>query len=207
MSVLDQPRLVSAPIPIRFAGWESNTYRLQQCGWQLSAREDSIRNVMRPQLQLALKHPDLQIRALTTPIDVDYLGMSRGAGHSIVEGLMRMGLDVQMFGSTLILNVMHQGPVEFRPIDAQPMWEDPACSTTTNIDDLKIFADAQLVRTEEVIVMPDNVPELMAHILKLQDPKQAEIRERVRKDKLVNGLQLEDVRPRQRFHAQILSLE
>ena len=72
--------------------------------------------------------------------------------------------------------------------------------------DMKIFAGAQMVRTKEVIVMPDSVPDLMAHILKLQDPGQAAIREKFRKDQLLGKLGLKDVRPRQNFHAQILSL-
>jgi hypothetical protein len=198
----DQPHMLSMPIPIRFAGWESNTYQLQQNGWQLSAMEGRPSLSPRPQLQLALKHPGLQIRAMTRPIDVDYLGMFHNAG-SIVEMVCKIGLDVKVFGTTLMLSVVHYGPLDFRAIDAQPQITD---ARFKNVDDLKIFADAQLVRTKEVVVMPDSVPELMEQILKLQAPKQADIRERVRKEQVLAGLDLKDVRPRQQFHAQILSI-
>lgn len=203
--MIDESVIVSVPIPIRWAGWQSDTFRLQQAGWKLSAKEGPQLSRPSNELSLAIHHPVLRCYGLSKPIDVDYFGMI-DARHrmSVTQMVQSVGFDIHVFASDLQVQIFDEGGIsDFRPIDAAPAIKQFKAS----IDELNIFAPAQLVRTEEVLVMPDSVPELMARILELQDPKQAEIRERVRKRAARQGLPSDLARPVQKFHAQILSVE
>ncbi len=196
--------MLSVPIPIRWAGWESDTLRLQQNGWQLSAREDRVNLSPNPKLQIAMKHPDHRVQAITAPLEVDYYAMMH-SHFSVVDVVRSQGLYVERMAHDIVLHMYNQAPMDFHPIDALPQMDNEI--KTVTLDDLKIFADAQLVRTEEVIVMPDSVPDLMTHILKLQDPKQRELRAKARREQILKDHDLRVAGPRQRFHAQIITID
>lgn len=192
--------LLSLPMRIRWAGWVANTLDLQRSGWRLSARQGIAAEY--GEFQLALNHPDYRVYGLTEPIRFDYFAAhaSTESMHRIISG---MTLSAQL-GSDLTLHVMQKAPDSFSPIDAYPQTIE-----RQSIKDFEIFAPAQLVRTKEIIVEPKDVPSLMKKILALQSPKQAEIRDRVRKSVTIDKLREQglDLRPRQTFHAQILTLD
>ena len=72
-----------------------------------------------------------------------------------------------------------------------------------SLDDLAHFA-VPLTRTNEIILPEENVDELLQRILALQQPGRTEhFRQQLRENR--EGMRLDAV-PRQKFHAQILSI-
>lgn len=196
--MIDKQTWLSIPLRIRFEGWVSDTYKLQQAGWQLSARE----NPNSYSLQLALRHQELGIYMLSNRVDVDYFAAAHMPG-GVSTALRHMELSIRHVGQANTIKILHTSETnlfEFKPIDAMPQLVEH------NIGDLQIFAPIQ-VRTQEVVVMPDSVPDLLEHILKLQAPDQARIREDARRRAARANLPEELARPRQHIHAQIITLD
>lgn len=165
----NNPRLVSPVFKIRWAGWESTTYQLQRCGWELSAQEEFHINSVR----LALHHPQFRIYGFTSPLPYeDFYDLRRNLPEF---GLAPQVFDVQYMASKVIVQVVEDFST-FKPIDTEPQLVTEAKS----IEDFKIFRT--IGNMPEVIVEPASVPEMLELILKYQSPKQAEIREKRRKE-------------------------
>lgn len=188
---MDEVRLLSRPLRLQWAGWETTTQRLQQQGWQLSAEQDFYGNRMR----IAMKHDGMNLLAMTPSFDFHYEAAARDYRYLQelpAHVVCAMGRDVR---------IHEAGRIDwcFKEIDAQPTF---TTNKITRLEDLAHFA-APLVRCNEVIIPEESVPELMDRILKLQQPARTErIREEMRHPE---GLQLDAV-PKQKFHAQIISL-
>lgn len=180
-------KLISYPFEIEWGGWTSTTARLQQSGWSIAAEEDFNSMFCR----LALRHDVHRIYGLTNRVPAHFLRIDQ---HML--GAIRF--QVQYMASRLQVQIM-DNLSHFRPIDACPQF----ITEMKDIEDFKFFA-APLARTEEIIVDPADVGRLLEMIREAQSPRQAEIRERMRKRDAREGLEL-DARPRQQFHAQILS--
>jgi ribosomal protein S21 len=67
-------------------------------------------------------------------------------------------------------------PLNFQPIDAMPQID---MREEKDLADFQIF---KKICDKEIIIPQKNIPELLEEILKKQDPKQAEIRARARKE-------------------------
>jgi len=179
---------LSRPIRLHWAGWETDTYRLQQAGWSLSADQD----IMSFRMRIAMRHEAAQMRAISAPVDFDF-----HRNFSDPRYLDHIVLPVQALGRDVSIH-MH-GAVEwkFQPIDAQPQFIERKVS---RLDDLVHFAPS-LARTQEIILPEDSVPDLLERIRKLQEPARIE---RLKQSLAVNreGMSL-DAYPRQKFHAQM----
>lgn len=158
------PRIENQLVNIRFAGWESNTYTLQQQGWQISVNEDP--NSMH--LQIALKHPAWHMYGLTQKVDYHRMRemgeMQRHSGIclEVVRMETRMSIDAS---EAMIMQ-------RFSPVDARP---SVVFKERVDIDDFRIFRP--LPQHNQIIVPEQNVDELLAKIHELQDPEQERIRE------------------------------
>lgn len=180
-------RLLSRPLKVEWAGWETNTYRLQQAGWKLSAEQDVYQNRMR----LAMQHERMNLYAMSRVTDFEYerYAMDRSFDFPMIV-MQAMGREVF---------IQEHGRIDwgFNAIDAKPCLAD---RKITRIEDLAHFA-APLVRCNEVIIPEESVPELMQKILKLQQPARTErIREQMRNPEGFSSA------PQQKFQAQIISL-
>lgn len=87
----------------------------------------------------------------------------------------------------------------YAPVDAVPQFLG---REVRNLEDMVHFAPS-LARTRELYVPEENVEELMKRILDLQQPTRIE---RIKQSLRDQDGQMIDARPRQKFHAQILSL-
>ena len=193
--IRDDHVLLSRPVKLHWAGWETNTYRLQQAGWSLSAEED-IRDM---RMRLALRHEGHRIYGLTAGVDFDFMG-ARYNAMDMVRATEAMTIPVQHMASRLTVQSYEHGGFNFRPIDATPQFLERRIQS---IEDFAHFA-TPLARTQEIILPEESVPELLERILKLQQPARTDrLREQLRADR--DGLRL-DATPRQKFHAQILSI-
>ena len=152
------------------AGFESDTFRLQRQGWQIASEESLPRYTLR----IAIKHPVLKLYGLSNEVDHRMMERDLGAHHS--------GLEVMIEHLSGGINVItHAGGMpplaDFNPVDAEPrvLFAEPK-----SIDDFRIFRP--LAKEREIIVPRESVSELLQRINLLQDPKQAEIREKKQKE-------------------------
>jgi hypothetical protein len=189
-------RMLSRPAQVHWAGFESDTYRLQQAGWELAVEEE----IEYDRIRLMMRHRDMRLYALTDAADY-YYRRDETPGR---EPPLRF--NVCMAAPSIQVQRMNvAGPMafeNFRQIDAKPQMIE---SEIKSIEDFRIFA-TPLVRTEEIIVAPQTVSEMLQKILEMQLPEQERIRQRERLAESREAY-LVGSGPRQRFHAQILSID
>jgi hypothetical protein len=184
--------LASQPWKLHFAGWETDTYRLQQNGWQLSA----VQGPMYDSMQIAFQHPEYRIRGVSNRV------RHWDAREMMGFGGMRDGPRYMETAAHLASDfVTHTATVApfstFRPIDAEPQLMDTRQLMSQNM----VFAP-NLARTQEIIVPEHSVDDLLNMMLEKQADNRAElIRKRVREQ----GQQV-DFNPRTHVHAQIVSI-
>jgi hypothetical protein len=183
-----QGRLLSRPVKVRWAGWETDTYRLQQNGWQLSAEQDVCYNRMR----LVMRHEQIGMIGQTNDLDWDF----QRALHAVpFEDGPEAFFQMRHMGRSIL--IQSHGPMDFsgfQPIDAKPSW---TTSPVRELEDLVHFS-APLVRTKALILPEKTVDSLLAEILEMQEgAKMDYFRDAVARE----GEKL----PQARFHAQILS--
>ena len=183
------PRILSRPLKIYWAGWETTTWQLQKCGWSLSAYQD----IQGSRLQLAFRHGGLMLEGITSVIPFQYERAMDLRERDYIDSLV-LGIE-RMIGETVLVRQTSIGGVSssFSPIDAEQRYTE---EKITRLEDLAHFAGS-LIRTNEIIVPEESVPELLERIIKLQQPDRIErIKEELRGER----------RPEQKFHAQIISL-
>ena len=183
------PRILSRPLKIYWAGWETTTWQLQKCGWSLSAYQD----IQGSRLQLAFRHGGLMLEGITSVIPFQYERTMDLRERDYIDRLV-LGIE-RMIGETVLVRQTSIGGVSssFSPIDAEQRYTE---EKITRLEDLAHFAGS-LIRTNEIIVPEESVPELLERIIKLQQPDRIErIKEELRGER----------RPEQKFHAQIISL-
>lgn len=193
---IDDRRILSLPCPVRFAGWETDTQRLQQGGWQLSVEQNYDNNTIR----LAMHLDAAQLIMISETREFDFYGHAALRHHG---GDVRANLPiftVRMVAQHGVkVRILEETSFDFRPFDAKPSM---TMVPITDIEDMGIFAPC-LTRTKELIVDPDTVESLFAKIKTLQAPELAEIRARNRaRDRHEEGAMQQQV-----FHAQILSFK
>ncbi len=184
------PRLMSEPAEVIFAGFRSDTRSLQQAGWQLSMNQD----IYGHRIQLAMHHPGAGLYMLAD--EVRYHFIDSGRESSFQQSYPQpIRFIIRHCSSKIMVQVMMDF-AQFRPIDAEPQY---ITSERKTIEDFKIFA-SPLVRTEEIIIEPQSVAECLDLIRKMQSPELAAIRKR--------NAQRDREQPinQQNFHAQVISL-
>lgn len=186
--MLRSDRILSQPCKVLMAGFESNTYLLQSQGWELSMQEDfqycSVRMIMR--------HNVWKTYAVSSPVSHEFFAEAR----------MPPVFNIVMMASRLEA-VVTEDFSKYRPIDATP--EIAFLEKRQSIEDFRLFKTVD--HSQDIIVDPNDVAALMEHILKIQSPKQAEIREKLRREKAREGM-LMDLQPKapEVMHAQIITL-
>lgn len=192
MAHLSNHRLLSQPCEVLWAGFRSNTYALQQAGWELAVEQDFQNSGLR----LLLRNQDMRLHAISSTSPFDFY---RNAHEHLERPVFRI---IHAAATMQFARMMPNEPATyFRQIDAAPQF---VTTQFDSIDDLGIFA-APLVRTEELIVEPADVSALLEQIRKMQSPEQAEIRARQRARERAG--ENPETRPMQQFHAQIITLD
>lgn len=181
-------RVVSHPMTLHWAGWETTTARLQQAGWEMAAEQHFERNTLR----IAFSHPQWGARGITETSEYDYyarMNQRAHAGPEVIHARMNvhMGKDVY---------VRSYDQPTFSAIDARPQIMD--IERITCLEDLAHFAPQATLTSPFVLPEPD-VDELLSMILAKQQAAKTEyFRDLVARDG--------QVLPAHRFHAQIISL-
>lgn len=191
--------MLSRPLQVEWAGWRTDTFKLQAAGWSLSANQDVYERRMR----IAMEHKQLQMRAISFGFDFDYFHIQNFRGHPD-DYLSGLSIPMHVLGSEV--HIHEQGTIDwaaFQPVDATPSFISHRIG---KIQDFVHFAPAQ-VKTKELIVPQENVEELLAKILDMQNPARMErIRKEVRNPEGMTLNSIDELHGKQKFEAQIISI-
>lgn len=188
-----EKRILSKPYPVSWAGFESTTYKLQQAGWQFTAEQDLASMSTR----FLMRHNGFKLFGASQLVATDYFIDQDDSNY-----WGRVNFPIQWMTSGVKVTRVIDNFDQFRPVDMQPQYQ---AHEETNIEDMNLFA-TPLARTQEIIVDPNSVPKLMDRILELQDPARKAHFAKMVEEARRPGMMIDSIRPRQQFHAQILSL-
>lgn len=192
MSLSDfRGRILSRPVKVHWAGWETDTLTLQQNGWELSVDQNIARNEMR----MVIRHEQLGFIGQSASLPWDFhSGMMEHHYLNAYEGRERFFQMRHMGRSIMIHNHGAMDFSRYSPVDAQPRFTQEA---PKELGDLVHFA-APLVRTQALVLPEKTVDQLLADILEAQqDAKTSYFRDMVAREG--------DTLPAHKFHAQIIS--
>ena len=181
-------RILSRPVKIHWAGWETDTFRLQQNGWDLSAEQHVERDTMR----LVFRNEHLGMIGQTA--DINYCYEAAAFGGPLSDYMPERYAQVRHMGRQIVIH--NHGPMDFRAIDAQPQITREAVNS---LEDLCAFAPAPLLRTNCLVLPEATVDDLLSEIIERQkDAKTSYFKDIVSKEGSI-------AQPH-KFHAQIISL-
>lgn len=168
------PARISPPCRVFFAGMEGDTYSMSRAGWEFAVHEEPYYG----RIRLIINHQQSGLQGM---------GECRES-FLAVEWRHRGGELPIFFINQMATNLRVSGPqvrmamASYRIADMTPsiaMIEDYALA------DLPLFAERAKPPTEELIVDPATVSELLEQIRKQQAPIQQEIRERTRRREII----------------------
>ena len=77
----------SRPVQLNWMGWTTDTLRLQQAGWSMSAEQD----ISRMEMMLSLRHPHSASYGISSRVDWRYMEDMRHDGFAP----MHLGADIR----------------------------------------------------------------------------------------------------------------
>src|SRR5579859_1850308 len=168
MTVSHGGLLRSPPCKVFMAGWSSDTYTLQQHGWEISMDQ----NVYHGNIRLAMRHPAMKCVAMSIVSDYEF---TRRRDRLQREEWPEFRVNA-FSGQIHVQHEHSQVPFKmFQPVDCTPFMDTWSIK---NIEDLILFAPAR-AKAQEIIVDEREVADLLAEIMDKQKPKQAQIRDRM----------------------------
>lgn len=200
---MNSHRISSPKTKVLWAGWESDTFRLQQAGWQVSAEQD----VASMNCRFAFKNANCRIYGLTNLVNYAdmYDAYRDGNFHRQLPPLI-----IQYMASRMEIR-LYDDLSKMQPIDTQPNLL--INEEYKNIEDFMIFRP--IGKANEIIVAPQEVSQMLDLIIKQQNPKQKDLREKKRKEwrkftREVNDLSIinfeEKIDPRDKIVAQLITI-
>lgn len=204
--------LYSIPVRVSFAGFESDTLRLAQGGWDLSMNQQLDPLEGGCFLQLALRHEGAKLYGLSDKLRIKYHQMMGATLDRVVyaqylssmefrilhvaPGIQFMVVPVQMASGMSLRD-------QFLPIDA-------VCSERVEQQDMRSFKFFKTFtpNLKDIVVAPHLVPELLDMVMKAQGPTLEEIKARGRSRENTRWVrdQLTGVKPAHEVQAQIITL-
>lgn len=158
---------------VYFAGFESDTLRLQREGWQLSYSQqlNSYERVFR----LAMKHEKAGVYAISSPTIINMDTIMRN-GSCAPDWLH---FNICHMSNDFRVRILPMPQVAFQAFDAIPQFED------TKEFSFEEFVPFKPLNSEapEIFLDKKTAAELIDLAIKKQEPKQAQIREENRKRK------------------------
>lgn len=208
--------LQSLPVKVRFAGFESDTYTLARNGWELSMQQLNEAYSAGMSIRLAMKHENCDMYAIASPLQIPYGEVARSMFDPgfMSQFVQQMGFDIMYVGGDIRFKIFperHGAAMTFRdsfmPIDATPQRTEEV-----SIRDFKFFKVAN-PSLQDILLLPEQVPEALNWILKAQEQAQEEIRKRKSSRenyrRYQEGFMLDgvgNVKPSHEVQAQIITL-
>lgn len=167
-------RILNPVLKMHWAGWESDTLTLQRAGWQLSANQD----VEMSAIYFAIKHPVLKLYGISDRIMREYLYYEQPSAYFNGKQYPDIPITIRSMASDIQVHTMVDNISNFKPVDAKPVFVDMEIKS---LEDFKIFAPINIPK-HKILIDPNDTQRMLARILELQSPKQAEIREKRNKE-------------------------
>ena len=174
MTMQMPPMFRSEPIKCQWLGWESDTFRLQQHGWQISADQAHLHDGM----AIAIKFPEAPYYGISEYMRPEFMSyeVSQMGHNDRLRWLAKRGVHFRMSLANHI-QIEHMGNVpSFVPIDATPVVDMEG--KIMRLDEMKWFHP---IPKEEVVVEPPSFDDILKMALDHQAPKQKELREKARR--------------------------
>lgn len=168
-------RILSRPIGIRWAGWETDTQRLQRAGWKLAVETDAYRE----QYRLIMNHEQMRLTAMTDERKLEYALTQMQ--HTFRQDCFPI-FEVRHVAPTFEFVKIQMGAFpDFQQIDAEPRM---STQEVKRLEDLNVFRLA-LDGAEEVIIdkADMSVIEHLQAIKDLQKETQRDLRQKARQSK------------------------
>jgi hypothetical protein len=204
MQSLEREILHSLPIDVVFAGFKGNTLSLARAGWDLSMRQQS--NLWGAyEMQLVMRHDGARLYALSSPIELEYgrLGSCLNDPVRYAELLSQLHFSIACIAPQIEFHVMpvrgNMFASEFKAIDPFPQERTEKIS----VKDFKFFKVAN-PSIKDIIVSPDQVPELLDMVLKAQKETISKVKARERSRENMHAYR--DVKPAHQVQAQLITL-
>lgn len=190
---------MNVPVQVHMLGFESDTARLQACGWQVAAEQDP----MDQHLRIMIHDPRSGIYMMSQIARFEFMSL----GHDRIEYLRSIVLDLTPWLKDQTIRSVRNPFGEFQMVDtsrgaAQQSWATREDFKAWSLEDCFVFPLAQ--PDHEVIVKPQEVPELLKLILSRQQPKVKEVLDNQRRREARGEV---DKALTTRSHAQIISIE
>jgi hypothetical protein len=167
---------INYPCAVHFAGFKSDTLRLQNNGWQISAEENLLEG--RCQLGIRNSRTGLVLLAVEVKFNGAFLdSLYRGVDRHDRQEPPEFNI-THVITDYLKVTMVPESIVSMRPVDARPSKTEIRC-----IEDFKLFSPL-VDKTKEIIIEPQNVMECLELIKKMQAPDLAKIRERNRNQEM-----------------------
>lgn len=162
----------SAPIPVYWHGWQSDTLNLQRCGWQFAAHIEPSSFMTR----IVMRNPDLALSALFDEFHFPREAMQVGNTSNLpplIVSCVRANMELRQIETTMKFEEMHMLDMETSMISRQEV---------RRLEDLLPFnIRAPNPEVTKDIVLENNadmeVVDYLQAILDKQEDKQAEMRQ------------------------------
>ena len=162
-----------------FAGFESDTYTLRNHGWDFSVSQAPTFAKASNSYRLILRHPGANLYAYTNVVEIPYSSLMNR--EDIYKNLV---FHITHVSSDIIVHTVDHSfdPFSFKPYNPIDAFCEPY-NKEYSLKDLNIFKTIP-IDTPEIVIPGESIDDLMERILKMQDKKASEIRERRRKERL-----------------------
>lgn len=161
------------PIPVHWAGFESDTLRMARGGWEWAVENDVFEWTIHRPTQVLSRNKEYGWTFSGQAHNLDRLADAHSAGldprNTAYIVMNHMVPDGKMFFDTFVPVIEMYSAVDMA--DMRPI-------TRTELMTTGLFK--KWVDPQEIIVRPEQVHELLAKITKLQEPELQQIRERNR---------------------------
>lgn len=171
--MINNPLLLSPPIPVAWAGFTSDTRRMQACGWEFQVEA----NLHRFSRTLVAKHRDFNTMLWAEVRDAEVERRALAYVRGEYDGYRGPPIMFQRAAHPDSVRMSIVGAVDFRPVDMNSSFADISTWSGHAVDLFRPWAP----QAQELIVDPNDVSALFERIKALQSPQLAEIRERNRK--------------------------
>lgn len=164
--------MLSRPLGVHWAGWQTTTVRLQHCGWDLAVQHEHHND----EYVLLMHHEAMSLYGYT-----DQLLLEKALHDPYYTGENVPVFQVRQMGKTLHSVRTDLDFSAFHQIDAVPRYVE---HKIRSIEDFNIFALARSKAEEVLVNRADmSVIEHLEAIKRLQEPTQHEIRQRTLRER------------------------
>lgn len=160
------PRILSRPTKVFWDGWESDTYRLQEYGWQFSVEQD----IQRRKMYVAMHNQKYPLSGMSDRMDCDYYEHAFNNQARQLEIQMRISNNMRVEHIPMRVDSSFSS---FNPVDMVPRYDFSVSSG--KLEDLVYF---QLLNkdTKEIFLEKASMEDILQIALDKQAPDQARIR-------------------------------